>query len=83
LTGVLGLTCVQSNVHSSKVTVVLLHIILGIYIHRTFLSDTLQKPTKQDKPLRTVRPLYRTGIPLLSRCCILYIFFNNYKYWVF
>jgi len=31
-------------------------------------------------PLRTVRPIYRTGVPLPSRCCILYIFFNNYKY---
>jgi hypothetical protein len=25
--------------------------------------------------LRTVRPIYRTGVPLPSRCCILYIFF--------
>jgi hypothetical protein len=31
-------------------------------------------------PLRTVRPTYRTGVPPPSRCCILYIFFNNYKY---
>jgi len=30
-----------------------------------------------------VRPIYRTGVPLTSRCCILYIFFNKYKYWVF
>jgi hypothetical protein len=30
--------------------------------------------------LRTVRPIYRTGVPLPSRCCILYIFFNKYKY---
>jgi len=29
-----------------------------------------------------VRPIYRTGIPLPSRCCILYIFFNKCKYWV-
>jgi hypothetical protein len=28
-------------------------------------------------PLRTVRPIYRTGIPLPSRCCILYIFFST------
>ena len=28
-------------------------------------------------PLRTVRPLYRTGVPLPSRCCILYIFFST------
>jgi len=28
--------------------------------------------------------IYRTGVPLTSRCCILYIFiFNKYKYWVF
>jgi len=26
--------------------------------------------------------LYRTGVPLPSRCCILYIFFNKYKYGV-
>jgi len=25
-----------------------------------------------------VRPIYRTGVPLPSRCCILYIFFNKY-----
>jgi hypothetical protein len=25
-------------------------------------------------PLRTVRPIYNTGVPLPSRCCILYIF---------
>jgi len=24
--------------------------------------------------------IYRTGVPLPSRCCILYIFFNKYKY---
>ena len=28
-------------------------------------------------PLRTVRPIYRTGVPLPSRCCILYIFSTN------
>ena len=28
-------------------------------------------------PLRTVCPIYRTGIPLPSRCCILYIFQQN------
>ena len=26
------------------------------------------------KPLRIVRPIYRTGVPLPSKCCILYIF---------
>ena len=30
-----------------------------------------------DKPLRTVRPIYRTGVPLPSRCCILYIFLTT------
>jgi len=38
------------------------------------------------KGLRTVRPIYRTGVPLPSRCCILYIyifFFNKFKCWVF
>ena len=29
------------------------------------------------EPLRTVRPIYGTGVPLPSRCCILYIFFNK------
>jgi hypothetical protein len=47
--GVLGLTRVQSNVYSAIVTVVVVHIILGAYIHRAFSSDTSQeKPTKQD-----------------------------------
>jgi hypothetical protein len=27
--------------------------------------------------LRTVRSIYRTGVPLPSRCCILYILFNT------
>jgi len=31
------------------------------------------------QPLKTVRPTYRTGVPLPSRCCILYIFFNKCK----
>jgi hypothetical protein len=30
-----------------------------------------------NEPLRTVRPICRTGIPLPSRCCILYIFFQQ------
>jgi hypothetical protein len=36
-------------------------------------------------PLRTVRPICRTGVPLPSRCCIIYIyfFFNKYVYRVF
>ena len=29
---------------------------------------------KRNQPLRTVRPIYRTGVPLPSRCCILYIY---------
>jgi len=29
------------------------------------------------QPLRTVRPIYRTGAPLTSKCCILYIFSTN------
>jgi len=28
-------------------------------------------------PLRTMHPIYRTGVPLPSRCCILYIFFQQ------
>jgi hypothetical protein len=30
-----------------------------------------------DKPLRTVRPICKTGVPLPSRCCILYVFSTN------
>jgi hypothetical protein len=29
------------------------------------------------QPLRTVRPIYRTGVPLPFRRCILYIFFQQ------
>jgi hypothetical protein len=29
------------------------------------------------RPLRTVLPIYGTGVPLPSRCCILYIFSTN------
>jgi len=29
------------------------------------------------EPLRTVRPIYRTGVPLPSRCYILHIFFST------
>jgi len=28
-------------------------------------------------PLRTLLPIYRVGIPLPSKCCILYIFFST------
>lgn len=44
----LGFTRVQSSVYSAIVTVVVLHVILGVYIHRAFSVDTSQKPTKQD-----------------------------------
>jgi len=30
-----------------------------------------------------VRPIYRTGAPLSTRCCILCVSFNKCKYWVF
>lgn len=46
--GVLGLSRVQSSVYSAIVTVIVLHIILGAYIHRAFTTDTSEKPTKQD-----------------------------------
>lgn len=46
--GLLGLPNVHSSVYSAIVTVVILHIILGVYIHRAFSADTSQKPTKQD-----------------------------------
>jgi len=29
------------------------------------------------EPLRTMRPIYRTGVPLPTRCCILYFFFST------
>jgi hypothetical protein len=32
-----------------------------------------------NSPLRTLRPIFRTDVPLPSRCCILCIFFNKYK----
>jgi hypothetical protein len=31
----------------------------------------------KNKPLRTGRPIYRTGVPLSSWCCILYIYFSK------
>jgi hypothetical protein len=52
--------------------------VLNIYYrcHRN-QEETYVEPVY---PLRTVHPIYRTGVPLPSRCCILYIFFNKYKY---
>jgi hypothetical protein len=32
---------------------------------------------KLRQTLRTVRPIYRSGVTLLSRCCILYIYFKQ------
>ena len=49
----------------------------------TLLFKALEFNDIKLKPLRTVRPIYRTGVALLSRCCILYIFFSKYKYRVF
>jgi hypothetical protein len=40
-------------------------------------ASSLQLTTYSYEPLRTVRPIYRTGVPLPSRCCILYIFSTN------
>jgi hypothetical protein len=48
----------------------------GTHLSVIFISEKFE-------PLRTLRPIYRTGGPLASRCCILHIFFNKYKYWVF
>jgi hypothetical protein len=31
------------------------------------------------QPLRTVRPIYRTGVPLPSKCCILYIYIYKFS----
>jgi hypothetical protein len=42
------------------------------------LINTITKTnTNSTQPLRTVRPIYRMGIPLSSRCCIFYIFSTN------
>ena len=38
------------------------------------MGNTLHVNTPK---LRTVRPIYRTNIPLPSKCCILYIFSTN------
>jgi len=46
-------------------------------------AETKSFTWAMSQPLRTVRPIHRTRVPLPSRCCILYIFFNKYKYWVF
>jgi hypothetical protein len=48
-----------------------------------FITAKYKLPYHLHTPQRTARPIYRTGVPLLSRCCILYIFFSKYKYWVF
>jgi hypothetical protein len=37
------------------------------------------RPHADDHHLRTVRPIYTTGVPLPSRCCILYIFPTNIR----
>jgi hypothetical protein len=48
------------------------------------LNGTRQFPVYADNVnLQEPCVLYRTDVPLPSKCCILYIFFNNYKYWVF
>jgi len=64
------------------------------YLHFSKSMQKIEMPTQKNlaswdlqlgfnlafKRLRTMRPMYRTDIPLPSRCCILYIFFNKYKY---
>jgi hypothetical protein len=55
--------------------------ICSLAIHATCLDYRNVPNSLTYLPLRTVRPIYRKGVPLPSRCCILYIFFfNNYKY---
>jgi len=51
--------------------------------HRFEIYILVLKVRFGDLPLRAVRPIYRTGVRLPSRCCILYIFFNKCKCWVF
>jgi len=46
---------------------------------RTYTSCPGKRLTFKDR----ASYIYRTGVPLPSRCCILYILFNNHKYWVF
>jgi hypothetical protein len=57
-------------------------------IHRaTQSTQTIHRTTqlihRTTQPLRTMRPIFKAGIPIASRCYILHIFFNKYKYWVF
>jgi hypothetical protein len=59
------------------------------FLHHDFIAKLYRYSVKQTHlhlklytyyPLRTVRPIYMTGVPLPSKCCILYFFFSNYKY---
>ena len=59
--------------------------------HWTDLCNFVCKITKKstiinnfinNQPLGTLRPIYRTGVKLPSRCPILYLF-NKYPYWIF
>jgi len=50
------------------------------YGHVERMDPTRLPKPEGSEPLRTVRPIYRTGVPLPSECRILYIFFNNYMY---
>ena len=60
-----------------KVKFVLCH--CGSFIRRggNINSCMLEILNNMNQPLRTVRPIYRAGVPLPSKCCILYIFSTN------
>ena len=45
--------------------------------HSVTLCCTAETDDKRHYPLRTVRPIYRTGVPLPSKCCILHILFQQ------
>jgi len=57
----------------------------GVEITKIFKSKNMKKCVNLAdagvklciEPLRTVRPIYRTGVPLPFKCCTLYIFSAN------
>jgi hypothetical protein len=52
------------------------HLTLCYYLFKYSFSCT-QFTVTLALTLRTVRPIYKTGVPLPSRCCILYFFFST------
>jgi hypothetical protein len=49
-----------------------------------YLPSIITAACSVDLTFKNCAPyIWQTDVPLPSRCCILYIFFNNCKYWVF